>query len=504
MPTTRLAFRDVAFQYEGGEPLFSDLTVHFAPGFTGVIGANGAGKSTLLKVALGELEANVGHVQRNGDIVYCPQRTDDPPTLLDEFLIADDGAAYGLRGRLGIEQDFGRRWRSLSHGERKRAQIGAALWCQPAALAIDEPTNHIDTAARELLLDELIRFAGVGLIVSHDRDLLDALCTQCVWLEPPFAAVYAGGYTTTRELRETERRQLLREREKATRERDRIQREVVKRREKAARSHKDRSKRGLKIGDHDARFRKNLARNTGKDGQAGRLLRQLDGRAKQAQERADAAHVEKQHDLGIWLPGSLSKRNSLLSLDAVRIPLGADGRHLSVPPLLMAPSDRIAIRGPNGTGKSTLLSHVLPQLNVEADRVTSIPQEIDAATGSAILAEAQRLPSERLGQVMRVVSRLGSRPERLLTSRNPSPGEIRKLMLALGMSLSPHIIVMDEPTNHLDLPSIECLEDALSECPCALLLVSHDDRFLEVLSDVQWRIEFVGDDSRLTVEPIDR
>lgn len=105
---------------------------------------------------------------------------------------------------------------------------------------------------------------------------------------------------------------------------------------------------------------------------------------------------------------------------------------------------------------------------------------------------------------MRTVSRLGSRPERLLSSRNPSPGEIRKLMLALGMSLAPHIVVMDEPTNHLDLPSIECLEEALLECPCGLLLVSHDERFLDRLTDIQWRIESVeysqGADSTLHVE----
>ena len=503
MASFRLAFRDVSFQYEGGDPLFSDLTVHFPVGFTGIIGANGTGKSTLLKVALGELEPDEGNVQRSGEVVYCPQRTDDPPAMLDAFLAAEDGYAYGLRGRLGVEPDFSERWASLSHGERKRAQIGAALWLEPTVLAIDEPTNHIDSAARQLLLDELVSFRGVGLIVSHDRDLLDTLVSQCVWLEPPTAEVYAGGYTTTRELREAEREVRVREREKATRERDRIQREVVKRREKAARSHKDRSKRGLKIGDHDARFKKNLARVTGKDGQAGRLLRQLDGRAKQAQERADAARVDKHHELGIWLPGSLSKRSALLTLDETEIPLGSDRRHLAIPPLTMAPSDRIAIRGPNGSGKSTLLRHVLPRLNVEADRITSIPQEIDAATGAGILSEAQRLPRDRLGQVMRTVSRLGSRPERLLSSRNPSPGEIRKLMLALGMSLAPHIVVMDEPTNHLDLPSIECLEEALAECPCGLLLVSHDERFLERLTETQWRIESAdGIDSTLHVETV--
>ena len=90
---------------------------------------------------------------------------------------------------------------------------------------------------------------------------------------------------------------------------------------------------------------------------------------------------------------------------------------------------------------------------------------------------------------MTIVSRLGSHPQRLLDSVEPSPGETRKLLLALGMTREPHIIIMDEPTNHMDLPAIECLEAALWECPCSLLLVSHDHYFLNKLTDIQWEIQ---------------
>jgi ATPase subunit of ABC transporter with duplicated ATPase domains len=89
---------------------------------------------------------------------------------------------------------------------------------------------------------------------------------------------------------------------------------------------------------------------------------------------------------------------------------------------------------------------------------------------------------------MTIISRLGSRPQRLLESVAPSPGETRKLLLALGMTRLPYLIVMDEPTNHMDLPSIECLEAALVNCPCALLLVSHDQRFLEKLTQIRWHL----------------
>ena len=101
-----------------------------------------------------------------------------------------------------------------------------------------------------------------------------------------------------------------------------------------------------------------------------------------------------------------------------------------------------------------------------------------------------------LGRMMTVVSRLGSRPHRLLESAEASPGEIRKILLAIGIARMPHLIVMDEPTNHLDLPSIECLEEALAECPCGLWLVSHDERFLERLTRTRWRI---GDHAELEV-----
>lgn len=87
---------------------------------------------------------------------------------------------------------------------------------------------------------------------------------------------------------------------------------------------------------------------------------------------------------------------------------------------------------------------------------------------------------------MNIVSRLGSRPKPLLASNEPSPGEVRKLKLALGMVHSPHLLVLDEPTNHLDLPSVEALQNALADSPCGLLLVSHDEQFVAALAETRW------------------
>ena len=104
-------------------------------------------------------------------------------------------------------------------------------------------------------------------------------------------------------------------------------------------------------------------------------------------------------------------------------------------------------------------------------------------------AVPRALPRDQLGKLMSVVSCLGSRPQRLLETAAPSPGEARKLLLALGIVQTPHLIIMDEPTNHLDLPSIQCLEEALAQCPCGVLLVSHDLPFLGRLARTRWQLE---------------
>ena len=239
-----VAFRNVSFSYSSNEKsLISDLSAYFPVGFTGIAGANGSGKTTLLRLAIGELVAADGLIEGADRASYCAQRTDSPPFTLQEFLQDWGGFACELRGRLDIDTDYLDRWDSLSHGERKRAQIGHALWCAPPVLAIDEPTNHIDSHARALLIDNLKRFPGVGLIVSHDRELLDELCTQCLWLEPPHHQMFTGGVTSALEQRQAIDETALRARAKAVKENKRLNREIVKRREESSGKHKLRSKR---------------------------------------------------------------------------------------------------------------------------------------------------------------------------------------------------------------------------------------------------------------------
>ena len=492
-----LDFDNVTFGYDTlGEPLIAGVTVQFPEGWTGIVGANGAGKTTVLLLAAGVLKPLAGAIHRPRTIVYCPQRTDDPPPRFAEFLTTPNAIACELRGRLGVQDDYLARWATLSHGERKRAQIAAALWQQPDALALDEPSNHIDAAARNLLIRELKAYDGVGLLVSHDRAMLDGLCRQCLFIEHGTANMRRGGYTQGRAAGDEQAENLRVRHDRAKGQLRRIEREMVDRRQRAAGEGKMRSKRGLSPKDHDAKEKIDRARVA--DSKSGASLRQLAGRAEQAADKLASIRPHWEATAGIWVGDSRSRRDHLFRIDAGQVPLG-ERRVLEFPELAMPPDGRVAIVGPNGSGKSTLVRHLIANLPLPEGRVLYMPQEIEAGQSLRILDEVRALDHIRLGQVMNIVSRLGSRVEPLLQTQLPSPGEIRKILLALGIVRACHLIILDEPTNHLDLPSIECLEQALSDCPCGLLLVSHDLRFLGKLVREFWALEPAGETVRLRI-----
>lgn len=374
---------------------------------------------------------------------------------------------------------------TLSHGERKRVQIGTGLWLAPELLAVDEPTNHLDRRARRMVVDPLRTYRGIGLLVSHDRDLLDELCGHCLFVDPPTVALRSGGYSVARAALEEEAERAREEKTKAKRARERAESELNVRRKHQQKADRARSKRGIPRRDHDAKTKVDMARIA--DAGAGKRLRQLKGRIRQAADREASIEVTRSEDLGVKLHGTASSRNALVRLKGIRLPLG-ENRSMCFPDLIVQPSDRIALVGPNGSGKSTLICHIVEHIELPPERVIYIPQEVSAEQSAETLEAVRRTAREDLGDIMTWVARLGSEPDRLLESELPSPGEIRKLILARHLAAEPHLIVMDEPTNHMDLPSMECVEAALAEFPGALLLVSHDRVFLETLTSIRWEI----------------
>jgi len=483
-----LTFSKVSFGYDSSlNFLIENFSGVFVEGWTGIVGPNGAGKTTMLLLACGMLSPVTGTISRPQNCYYCQQRTDDPPDGLMDFLSSYESNASVLQGILGIEDKFAEKWNVLSHGERKRSQLAVALWKTPEVLALDEPTNHIDSETKSMIKEALSRYSGIGLLVSHDRELLDTLCANTVYIEPPDLYMKPGGYTKAYVQIEQERKAIERKQAHLKKEIAKLKKELHKRRLKAEAADRAKSKKGLCAKDSDAREKIDRGRVTGKDGKISGQSASIDSRLRRTQDKSADLRVKKNHAIGIVFDGVKLKRDMIFKTAGDSIEL-SEGRVLSYPDLEITPASRIAVKGPNGSGKSTLVINIENELTLAADDYIFVPQEYSMMEASCLIDQVRKLGHDQLGKLMTIVSRLNSRPERLLESKTPSPGEARKLLLALGLLKNPRLIIMDEPTNHLDIISIQCLEEALSSCEAALLLVSHDERFLQTLTHSTWRL----------------
>jgi ATPase subunit of ABC transporter with duplicated ATPase domains len=162
---------------------------------------------------------------------------------------------------------------------------------------------------------------------------------------------------------------------------------------------------------------------------------------------------------------------------------------LQLPALTLRRDDRVWIRGPNGAGKSTLIELLCAKLRLPEAELLSLPQELPEPAVDAAQRALRSLDPQARGRVLTIVAGLGVDPDRLLVSQRPSPGEARKLVLALGFARHARALVLDEPENHLDVPSIERIESALSEYPGALYLVTHDELLARRCTRQAWQLE---------------
>lgn len=491
MRSISLIFDSVHFSYDSSpSPVLADASFHLACGWTGLVGANGAGKTTLAKLAAGHLLPTRGTIllRPQGAMAhYVEQDTEYLPAHAGDFMLSDDNRAGELRSLLGIDGDWPERWSTLSHGERKRLQTGIALWIQPDLLVLDEPTNHLDASSRRFIAKALRMYDGVGMLISHDRALLDDLCGSCLFVSPESCVLRPGNVTTGLAQEEAERHARRHAWEESRAEYHRLKRSVQQLREREAAHGGSLSKRSVDRHDHDAKARIDLARLTGKDSTAARKLRNLENRRDAQERRASAMHVHTREIEGFEYRGVRHHRRVLLRVEAGSVPITPE-RMLQHPELVLQHDDRIALTGDNGTGKSTLLAALLPRITLEAHERIVILQELDRVALGRLKAELQALPGRDRGRLLAVIHQLGSEPERILASPAFSPGEARKIMLAMGLLRTPSLIIMDEPTNHMDLPSVRCLEEALRNFAGALLLVTHDARFAEALTTKRWRI----------------
>ncbi|MFE2168676.1 ABC-F family ATP-binding cassette domain-containing protein [Streptomyces sp. NPDC059447] len=512
----------LSFDWPDGSPVFEDFSLAVGPGRTGLIGLNGCGKSTLLKLIAGELAPGEGELSIAGTVGYLPQNlTLDTALRVDEALgihtaraalhaieageateanftaIGDDWDVeeraiamldqLGL-ARIGLDRTVG----ELSGGECVLLRLAALLLARPDVLLLDEPTNNLDLRARRRLYAAVESWTGVMVLVSHDRELLERV-DQIADLRDGEVRWYGGNFTDYEEMLAAEQESAERMVRVAEADVQRQKRELADAQVKLAR----RKRYGQKMYENKREPKIVMgARKRAAQESAGKHRIMHTEKLAQAKERLDQAveAVRDDDEIRIKLPATqVPPGRRVLTLSDVR---PAHGVVVRGEWELRGP-ERIALVGRNGSGKTTLLRTIAGQLDpVSGEAVRHVttrflPQRLDVLDdGRSVVENVARFAPQATNNVIR--ARLahflfrGARADR--PAGTLSGGERFRAALAalLLAEPAPQLLMLDEPTNNLDLSSVRQLTDALESYEGALLVASHDVRFLESIGITRW------------------
>jgi ATPase subunit of ABC transporter with duplicated ATPase domains len=512
-----LTFDRISASRPDGTPLFSDLTLALGSERVGLVGRNGSGKSTLLAIATGLREPEAGSVARHGAVGLLRQIPPAAGTVGRALgveaalqamarLEAGEGTAedavlaewdlpdrleqaladVGLPG-LGMERDVA----TLSGGERTRLGLAALLLAAPDVLLLDEPTNNLDREGCQAIQALLQGWRGGALVVSHDRALLEAM-DRIVELSPVGVTVHGGGWSSFVAARDAARERAAEDLERARRSMGQQAQAAQRQAEKQAR--RDKAGRATKARGDLPRILLGKMQERAETTAAGnRVL--AERQAQEARDRLDAARrqVEVVTPLTIALPPSgLPTNRTVLALrDVVVAPAG---RHLAGPlSFAITGPERVALRGPNGSGKTSLLRIAAGEAEPASGTVqradgaiVMLDQHVSLLNPELSLVENMRVyhPEMTVHQAHEALARFAFRNREAQRAAGTLSGGER-LRAGLAMVFSgprvPQLLILDEPTNHLDLDAVEELERALKGFDGALLMVSHDDAFLEAI-----------------------
>jgi ATPase subunit of ABC transporter with duplicated ATPase domains len=501
-----------------GRSLFSNLNLSFGACRTGLVGRNGVGKTTLLKLIAGELRPRSGQISVTGSLGVLTQVVQVRPgeTIAHLFDVADaltllrcaeEGIAsaeelaevdWSLEARIlsalarvGLDARPETYLHALSGGGRTRAILAAALFAEPDFLLLDEPTNHLDREGRAAVIQFLARWRGGAIVVSHDRELLETM-DAIVELTSLGAHTYSGNWSDYRARKATQLEAAKQDLAHAEKRVADVKRSAQATAERKARKDSVGQRKSAKGGT--PRIMLGMLKERS-EGTSGANARMAERRRTEAVEAASAARqrIEVLQPFSVDLPSThLPAATTVLEIFGLSAGYEPGRAILHDLSLTLTGPERIAVAGPNGCGKTTLLKVIAGTLQPWAGTVRTPvsyaildPQASILDASLSIRDNFRRMNPEADENSCRAsLARFMFRADAALQIVSTlSGGQILRAALAcvLGKATPPPLLILDEPTNHLDIDSIEAVEAGLRAYDGALLVISHDESFLQAI-----------------------